>query len=375
MNERLGPIIFDGDYPMAYSAMDANRDLTLPLADVNDVSQSGRDPERHDGVLATIPEMRRGRVAAALVKVAARHHGPADVMWSYRGAEVAYAVAMGQLAYYRALEAAGHARILETAGGLRQHIDSWLGATSTLSMPIGLVLGMEGADPILSPSQLGEWWRAGLRVVALAHYGVSRYASGTGTGIDAGLTPLGRDLLREMAAVGMTLDVSHTSDRGIREALDMFNGAVLASHSNCRAIVPGERQLPDDLIRALTSRDAVIGVTVDAWMLNFRREYDWSLRAPWVNEPGTTDGPITIEDMANHVTHICEISGGTLHAAIGGDTDGQGGRASAPAEIESVADYARLGDALMGRGFTHEDVENVLWRNWSRIYERALPAA
>jgi membrane dipeptidase len=312
-------------------------------------------------------------VAAALVKVAARRHGPGDVMWSYRGSEAAYAAALGQLAYYGALAAAGQARILATSRELGDHLDSWLAAGSTKSLPVGLVLGMEGADPILSPAQLGDWWAMGLRVVALAHYGVSRYASGTGTGADGGLLPLGRDLLREMASVGMILDVSHTSDRGIRDALDVFGGPVLASHSNCRAIVPGERQLPDDLIRSLISREAVIGVTVDAWMLNYRREYDWSLRAPWINEPGTSDGPVTIEDMANHVVHICEIAGSSRYAAIGGDTDGQGGRASAPVEIESVADYARLGDVLLGRGFSAEDVENVLWRNWRRAYEAALP--
>ena len=99
----------------------------------------------------------------------------------------------------------------------------------------------------------------------------------------------------------MLLDLSHVSDRANRESLEIYGGPVLASHSNARAVVAGERQLPDDLIRALAARGGVMGVSFDAWMLNHRREYDWSLRSPIVNERGTADGPITLEDVVNHI--------------------------------------------------------------------------
>ena len=75
--------------------------------------------------------------------------------------------------------------------------------------------------------------------------GVSYYSHGTGTGTDGGLTDLGKPLLKEMDSLGMILDVSHTSDQSVREELEVFGGPVLASHQNCRAIVPGERQQPE----------------------------------------------------------------------------------------------------------------------------------
>ena len=369
-------LVFDGDYPMAYSGIDANRDLTRALADVRATPKGPRDIEEHIGVLATLPEMRRGRVAAALVKIAARLENPGTILWSYRSAAAARGVAVGQLGYYRALEALGEARILSTGPVLAAHFDAWEGAAAAdqPALPIGFVIGMEGADPILDAADVERWWSDGVRVVSLAHYGVSRYAHGTGTGVDGSLLPAGRSILEAMDRVGMLLDLSHVSDRANRESLEIFGGPLLASHSNTRAVVPGERQLPDDLIRSIAARDGVVGVTFDAWMLNHRREYDWSLQTPIVNERGTADGPITLEDVANHIVHICSLTGSTRHAGIGGDTDGQGGADGAPLRIDTVADYQKLAGVLEKRGYSTEDVDNVMYRNWVRFYETYLPA-
>ena len=102
-------------------------------------------------------------------------------------------------------------------------------------------------------------------MVGLAHYGPSAYAFGTGS---AGpLTEKGRELLRIMDELGMMLDVSHLTDESFHEALDRFQGSVLASHSNCRALVPGDRQLDDTMIQRMIERDGVIGAVMDAWML------------------------------------------------------------------------------------------------------------
>jgi membrane dipeptidase len=86
---------------------------------------------------------------------------------------------------------------------------------------------MEGADPILWPEQVHEWREQGLRVVSLSHYGVSTYGHGTGTGTSGGLLPAARPLLREMESAGMILDVTHSSDAAVREAMETFQGAVL----------------------------------------------------------------------------------------------------------------------------------------------------
>src|SRR5262249_8247683 len=132
--------------------------------------------------------------------------------------------------------------------------------------PLGFILSMEGADPVLAPEQVREWYDAGLRIIGPAHYGPSPYAHGHN--MEGGLFPPGPALLKEMERVGLILDVTHLSDRCFFEALDIYGGPVLASHHNCRALVNDPRQLTDDQIKRLIKRGAVIGAALDAWMLS-----------------------------------------------------------------------------------------------------------
>ena len=105
----------------------------------------------------------------------------------------------------------------------------------------------------------------GLRAIGPAHYGPGTYAQGTDAA--GGIGAKGRALLEEMDRLGLILDATHLCDDSFWEALDAFRGPVWASHSNCRALVPHNRQFSDDQIRALVARGAVIGVALDAWML------------------------------------------------------------------------------------------------------------
>ena len=125
---------------------------------------------------------------------------------------------------------------------------------------------MEGGDPIITPAQSEKWFEEGLRFVGLAHYGKSAYAVGTG---DAGpLTPAGVELLKEFDRLGMIVDLTHSSDPSFFQALEVFSGPVIASHNNCRAIIPGDRQYSDEQIKLLIQRNAVIGgFNCDGWML------------------------------------------------------------------------------------------------------------
>jgi membrane dipeptidase len=246
----------------------------------------------------------------------------------------------------------------------------WQEAESTEELAIGFVLGMEGADPILWPEQIHEWKQDGIRVVSLTHYGASTYAHGTGTGTEGGLFPPAKTLFREMESAGMILDVTHLSDASARQSLDLFSGPVLASHQNCRALVPGERQFPDDILRRIIDRDGVIGASMDTWML-YPPGMDWSSKIGNRRDVFPREA-VTLEDLANHIDHVCQLSGGSKHAAIGGDTDGQGGRDGAPFEIDTVADYQKLMDVLERRGYTVDDIENIMYRNWHKFYERWL---
>ncbi|HEX4592035.1 MAG TPA: membrane dipeptidase, partial [Gemmataceae bacterium] len=309
-------LVFDWHLDLAWNALEWNRDLSLPVAEIRrrEVERGYTGPGRGTNTVS-LPALRDGRFAVVSATLLARH----DRDWrplgfipksGYESAEAANAMALGQLAYYRALERRGLVRILTDWPGFDAHVREWKAAErhetrdtrhetqpSSLSPPpLGFVISMEGADPILSPQDVEEWWAAGLRIVSLSHYGKARYSHGTGT--PGGLNVDGPALLREMERVGMILDVTHLADEAMDQALDLFGGTVLASHHNCRALVPGQRQLADDQIRKLIARGAVIGTALDAWMLS----PNWIRGQTRPREAG-----VTLQCMVDHMDHICQL--------------------------------------------------------------------
>ena len=210
---------------------------------------------RGEGTVS-FPELRRGGVGLFIATLLARLLRPnlMPAIQRYELMEAAYAAAHGQMAYYRALEQQGVLRWIKDAAEPRRPRPRLATRKRQDDEPLGFILSMEGADPVLSPEQVEEWWQAGLRIIGPAHYGVSPYAHGTGT--EGGLFPQGPALLKEMERVGMILDVTHLSDQCFDEALDIYGGPVLASHHNCRALVPDQRQLTDDQIKRLIQRGA-----------------------------------------------------------------------------------------------------------------------
>ena len=132
----------------------------------------------------------------------------------------------------------------------------------------------------------------------------------------------------------MIVDLTHSSDPSFFQALDVFSGPVIASHNNCRAIIPGDRQYSDEQIKLLIQRKAVIGASCDGWMLY-----------PNYKHGQTPKDAITYNDIVNHIDHICQIAGNTNHVAIGSDLDGGFGYEQTPKELNSIADLqlARAG--------------------------------
>src|SRR6202043_680922 len=147
-------------------------------------------------------------------------------------------------------------------------------------------------------------------IIGPAHYGPSPYAHGTGT--VGGLFEQGPALLREMEACGIILDVTHLADQAFDEAMDLYGGPVLASHHNCRALVPDQRQLTDEQVKRLVGRGAVIGAALDAWML-----------VPgWVRGKTTPqETGVSLATVVDHIDHVCQLAGDARHAAIGTDLD------------------------------------------------------
>ena len=346
-------IIADAHLDLAMNALNYNRDLDLPLPLLREAENGSQT------ATVTLPAMRGGGVALCsatlFARTARRNANPPSSGDASR--EISYAKAQGQLAYYRRLEEQRKIRILRRAADIKTHLDAWKsGADGGAEPPIGALIAMEGADPIAYPQQAEQWHRDGLRVLSLAHYGVSAYAGGTGA--ESGLQPDGAALLREMERLGIVLDATHLSDRSFWEALDAYGGPVHASHSNCRAIAPGARQMDDAQIRAVAERGGVIGTALDSEMLI----PNWK-----------PNQRASVARAADHIDHVCQIAGSAQNAGFGSDLDGGFGRERIPREIDSIADLRVILETLRQRGYSDRDIENIASGNWIRFFTDALP--
>ena len=364
-------LIFDGDYPAAYGALGHSRDLTLPIEAV----RATDDPETV--AMASLPEMRRGRVAGALVKSTARMLNDESFLPGFRGAAATYAAARGDIAYYHALAKSGEVDILTNRESFARHFARWEKEGGTddgaAGLPLGFVIGLECSDPIIEPSYVDDWWQQGVRVASLTHYGKAVYGYGTGT--EGGLRGAAKELLREMELRGLLLDMTHIADQSFWEALEVYSGPILASHQNCRALAPGARQFSDDQLRAVIERDGVIGASMDTWMLVPELLIDWANTGAYNRRDTFAREDITLEHLVNHIDHVCQLAGNSNHAAIGGDTDGQGGVEGAPHDVDTVADYQKIAPLLRDRDYSEDDIANIMYRNWKCFYERFLPVA
>ena len=355
-------LLIDGHLDLGWNALQWNRDLRCSVNTIRVHEIETQGPGRALNTVA-LPEMREGRVALSFATMLARSTGTPVPHIDYRSPAQAYSAAQGQRAYYGALERQGHVRILTSWPEIERHVAAWSAWDEAdvedpgAPPPLGLVISMEGADPILEPQDLPAWWEDGLRILGPVHYGMGRYGGGTGT--EQGLTDRGERLLAEMDRLGMILDLTHFSDRAFWQALNRFRGIVLASHNNCRALVPHQRQFSDAQIAAIVERDGVIGVACDTWMLELG----------WIKGVSTPDS-VTLEDVVDHIDHICRVAGDSRHAAIGSDLDGGFGREQSPHDVDTIADLQRIAQILRERGYEDADVSAIMHGNWLRLLER-----
>ena len=353
-------LIADAHLDLAMNAIEWNRDLSQPIDDIR-VRERGLT-DRPDRGLGTVSfsEMRRGGVGLCVATQIARYVAPGSALPGWHSQEQAWAMTQAQLAWYRAMEDRGELRQIRSRAELDRHLAEWEDSAGA-GTPIGYVLSLEGADSLVTLAHLERAYEYGLRAVGPGHYGPGVYAQGTNASGDLG--PRGRELLRTMARLGMILDATHLCDESLRDALDHFHGPVWASHSNCRSLVPHNRQFADDQIRELVQRGAVIGAAFDAWML----------------VPGWTRGEstpqrhgVSVATVVDHIDHICQIAGSARHCAIGSDLDGGFGREQCPADVCTIADLPRLADRLAERGYSAEDVALIAHGNVVRFLRAAL---
>jgi len=369
------PLIFDAHLDLSMNALEWNRDLRWAVREIRESEAGATDkPDRGRGTVS-FASMRQGGVGLCVATMIARYVRRGSTLPGWRSQEQAWAQTQGQLAWYRAMEEAGELRPITTLAGLEEQVACWTGLKAgpearsgedTSPLPIGYVLSLEGADSLVTLQHLERAYSQGLRAVGPAHYGPGVYAQGTNA--TGGLGEKGRALLGEMERLGLILDVTHLCDESFWEGLERFRGPVWASHNNCRAIVPHNRQFSDDQINALIARGAVIGAALDAWML-----------VPgWVGGDGvhlpvsTPEGMgVTLERVADNIDHVCQLAGNSRHAAIGSDLDGAFGTEQCPADVDTIADLQKIPALLASRGYSPEDVENICSANVIRFLREA----
>ena len=361
------PLIVDAHEDLAYNMLTFGRDYTHPAAETRRIeATSGSEAPEHNGqTLIGWPEYQVGRVAVVFSTLFAAPAHRKTGSWdnqAYADYNQAHRVYRAQLDTYRDL-ADRHPdkfQLITRRAHLETVLSSW--ADPNLDgHPVGLVALMEGAEGVRKPSELHEWWEAGLRMIGLAWAG-TRFCGGTR---DPGpLTDEGRLMLAAMADFGFTLDLSHMDELSARQSLDLYAGPLIASHANAAALLPGydgNRLLSDKVIQGLIARDGIIGVV----------PFCAFLKTGW-KKADLREG-ITLETLAAHVDHICQMAGDARHVGLGSDFDGGFGLNSVPADIDTIADLQKLAPILKGKGYNDEAVAAILGENWLRHLRTYLP--
>jgi membrane dipeptidase len=350
----------DAHLDLSMNAMEWNRDLRCSVSQIRQSEEGLTDkPDRAKGTV-TLPELRKGNIGLVVATQIARYVAPGNPLPGWHSPQQAWAQTQAQLAWYKTMEAEGEMIMIKDLAGLEQHITLWNDDLISDEKPVGYILSLEGADSLVTLNHLETAYQYGLRAVGPAHYGPGRYANGTDA--TGKMNEEGLALLKKMEELNIILDATHLCDDAFWQAMDYFNGHVWASHNNCRALVNHNRQFSDDMIKALIKRNAVIGGALDAWMM-----------VPgWQRGISTPDAmQCNFEKMLDHMDHICQIAGNTLHVGIGTDLDGAFGKEQCPYDLETIADLQKLPTLFSKRGYSTEDIANIMHGNWLRFLRHA----
>ena len=352
-------LIVDGHLDLAMNALEWNRDLRWQVSDIRSCEKEMTDkPDRGNGTVS-FSSMREGNIFLCIATQIARYVKPGSQIPGWNSPEQAWAQTQGQLAWYKSMEEAGEMVQIRNVKQLDQHIHLWENGKGYL--PLGYILSLEGADSIISFRHLETAFNYGLRAIGLSHFGPGIYAGGTDS--TEGLSAKGKALLKEIENFGIILDATHLSDESFWEMLNLYHGPVWASHNNCRKFVPHNRQFSDEQVRELVARDAVIGATLDAWMLV----------PDWISGKSTPENRgVTLKQVINNVDHICQLTGDSLHSGIGSDLDGAFGTEQGPQDVNTIADLQKIPLLLSEIGFSDQDIRNVMSENWIRFFRKNL---
>ena len=341
--------LIDGHQDLAYNALELARELTGTVDAIR--AREGAAPGHGEGTATvSLPALRAADVRVVFATIFTH---PATSAISpnpgYTSPDEAFQSACRQIEYYQALQARGEVSLVTGQPSL----DTVLGGGSPRP---GFCLLLEGADPIRTPADLEYFAARGLRFVGLS-WKQTRFAGGTGA--PGPLTAAGRELLAAMDRLGLALDVSHLAEESFWQAMACFQGRVIASHANCRALVPGDRQLSDEMIRAIAERDGVIGLVL----------YNRFITPGWSEAEGKQ--AVGFADLLRHADHLAHLVG-TRHIALGTDLDGGLGREDIPRELDTVEDLPRFAETLARAGYGETEIDGILAGNWLRVLRAVL---
>jgi membrane dipeptidase len=358
-------IIVDAHQDIAYNAYCFDRDYRMAAykkRQSEPITDSRIGPGRPT---IGLPDALLGRVAVVFATLfVTPKASPFVDGWNeplYRDAREAHDLAVNQIDYYdRLADEHPQVQLIRTQPDLETVLASWADDVPITERVQGVVVLMEGADPIIEPKQFEEWYQRGVRVVGPA-WTKTRYSGGTGA--PGPLTPLGLELLEVLADANILLDLSHLSEAAYHQALDRYEGPLVASHSNPRRFRDTDRHLSDDMIRLLAERDGVMGTVI----------YNRFLHPTW--QPGDSRQAVPFTTVLDVIDHVCQVTGSSRHVGLGSDMDGGFGLEALPQGMDTVGDLWWVGDGLRRRGYHEADIAAILGGNFLRKLQEALPHA
>src|SRR6185436_5819616 len=224
------------------------------------------------------------------------------------------------------------------------------------------LMGMEGGHMIDdSLAVLRDYQRLGVRYLTLSHSVNTNWSDSSGdTPKHNGLTDFGKDVVRELNRLGMLVDISHVSDKTFWDALETSKAPLVASHSSLRSISGHPRNMTDDMIRALGGKGGVI-------MINYSRSFlsDELYQAGLNNVPPAQRPTVSWEKIVEHIDHAAKLVG-AQHVGLGSDFDGT----TVPDGMDDVSMLPKITAALLEKGYSEQDVKNILGENILRLLEQ-----
>jgi len=200
------------------------------------------------------------------------------------------------------------------------------------------ILTIEGPAGFgFDPELLSDLSRVGFRMTTLGWNEKNPLTGSHKTG--GGLTQQGREFVKEAQRLGMLIDVSHISDEGFWDIMNITSAPVIATHSNSRSVWGESRNLTDDMFRAIVSTGGVTG---------------FNMCAEFIGENPTLD------TACDHILHLLELDPTGRHIALGGDLDGI---TNMPAGFSGVQDYPAFADCLHKRGIDEHTINDIFWNN------------